>query len=105
MADIWEKRKKALENEYFHKEEQKKLAKKRQAEREQLAREHSRNRCPKCGETLAAMTFRGVPLDKCPACGGVWLGPRDLQILSEKDHRTWFEKWFKEEEKEEKEEE
>jgi len=44
------------------------------------------------------MTFRGVPLDKCPACGGIWLGPNDLQILASKDHRSWFEKWFKEEE-------
>jgi hypothetical protein len=47
---------------------------------------------------LEAMAFRGVPLDKCPGCGGVWLGPRDLQLLAEKDHRTWFEKWFKGEE-------
>jgi Zn-finger nucleic acid-binding protein len=41
------------------------------------------------------MEFRGVPLDKCESCGGVWLGPRDLQILAEKDHRTWFDRWFK----------
>jgi len=44
------------------------------------------------------MTFRGVPLDKCPGCGGVWLGPNDLHILSSKDHRTWFDMWFRGEE-------
>jgi hypothetical protein len=43
------------------------------------------------------MEFRGVPMDKCVSCGGVWLGPNDLKMLSEKDHRTWFERWFKEE--------
>ena len=36
-------------------------------------------------------------MDKCLGCGGVWLGPNDLRILSEKDHRTWFDRWFKEE--------
>jgi Zn-finger nucleic acid-binding protein len=41
------------------------------------------------------MNFRDVPLDICPDCGGIWLGARDLEILAEKDHRTWFEKWFR----------
>ena len=36
---------------------------------------------------------------KCPACGGVWLGPNDFRLLAEKDHRTWFDKWFLEEAK------
>jgi hypothetical protein len=98
MTDIWEERKKALENEYFYKLEKAKIEKMKESSREQLIRESCRNRCPKCSEALEAMTFRGVPLDKCPGCGGVWLGPRDLQMLAEKDHRTWFEKWFKGEE-------
>lgn len=95
MVDAWEERKKALENEYFYKEELKKIEKMRAEDREKLIRECCRNRCPKCGSAIEAMTFRGVPLDKCSGCGGVWLGPRDLQILAEKDHRTWFDKWFK----------
>lgn len=98
MVDIWDERKKALENEYIYKKEKEKLEKMKAEAREQLLRETSRNRCPKCGESIEPMVFRGVPLDKCPGCGGVWLGPRDLQILAEKDHRTWFEKWFKSEE-------
>lgn len=98
MSDIWDERKKALENEFIYKQEKEKLEKMKAAAREQLLRDASRNRCPKCGEAIAPMTFRGVPLDKCPGCGGVWLGPKDLQLLAEKDHRTWFEKWFKSEE-------
>lgn len=98
MADIWEKRKKALENQYFQKEEQKKIKRMKEEGKEQQIHEYCRDRCPKCGQVLVAMSFRGVPLDKCPDCGGVWLGPRDLQILAEKDHRTWFEKWFKQDE-------
>jgi hypothetical protein len=98
MADIWDERKKALENEFIYKQEKEKLEKMKMAAREQVIRESCRNRCPKCGEPIEPMTFRGVPLDKCPACGGVWLGPNDLHILAEKDHRTWFDKWFKGEE-------
>ncbi len=95
MTDLWEERKKALENQYFYNEEKEKIEKMRTEAREKVIREYCQNRCPKCGEVIKALTFRGVPLDKCPGCGGVWLGPRDLQLLSEKDHRTWFDKWFK----------
>ncbi len=97
MADVWDERKKALENEYFHRKEKEKLERLKAAAVDDQMRRAAGNRCPKCGEALQAMTFRGVPLDKCPGCGGVWLGPRDLQALAEKDHRTWFDKWFKNE--------
>jgi ribosomal protein S27AE len=97
MTDAWEERRKALENEYFHKIEARLIEQMRTESREKLVRELCRNRCPKCGDQIQAMDFRGVPLDKCPGCGGVWLGPRDLRLLSEKDHHTWFDRWFKEE--------
>jgi uncharacterized protein len=94
MVDIWKEREKALENEFVYRQEKELIAKMQKESREKLIRDLSRNRCPKCGEQIEAMVFRGVPLDQCPGCGGVWLGPKDLQLLSEKDHRTWFEKWF-----------
>ncbi len=98
MKNIWQEREKALENEFIYKQEKEMIGKMKQEARDQLIRELCRNRCPKCGDSIQPMTFRGVPLDKCPGCGGVWLGPRDLEILAAKDHRTWFEKWFKGEE-------
>ncbi len=98
MTDIWKEREKALENQFILKQEKEKIEKMKNGAREQLIREHCRNRCPKCGDPIESMSFRGVPLDKCPGCGGIWLGPKDLQILASKDHRTWFEKWFKAEE-------
>lgn len=97
MKNIWKEREKALENQYIYKQEQEKIEKMQKEECERLVRELCRNRCPKCGDEIEAMTFRGVPLDRCPGCGGVWLGPNDLRILASKDHRSWFEKWFKEE--------
>jgi len=97
MTDIWKEREKALENEYIYKREKLLIEKmKETAEKEKIASCH--NHCPKCGEKLAALTFRGVPLDQCPGCKGIWLGPKDLEILAGKDHRTWFDFWFKGEE-------
>jgi hypothetical protein len=99
MTDIWKEREKALENEYIYRQEKELIERMRCEAREKLIRENCRNRCPKCGDPIRPMTFRDVPLDKCPGCGGVWLGPRDFKILAEKDHRTWFDKWFLEEAK------
>lgn len=98
MTNIWQEREKAFENEYIYRKEKEKIEQMKREAREQMIRELCRNRCPKCGDQIEAMTFRGVPLDKCPGCGGVWLGPNDLQILSSKDHRTWFDMWFRGEE-------
>lgn len=98
MKDAWEERKKAKENEYFIKKDNELIDSMRHASEEELAREFSKGRCPKCSDKIEPMTFRGVPLDRCPGCGGVWLGPNDLKILAEKDHRTWFDFWFREDE-------
>lgn len=95
MSDIWKEREKALENEYIYRQEKEQIRKMQEDVKERLTREMCHNRCPKCGSTIQPMTFRGVPLDKCRDCGGIWLGPNDLKVLSEKDHRTWFDKWFK----------
>jgi len=95
MKDSWEERKKALENEYFHKKEQELIEKLKRDTGESIAKEHCKGRCPKCGEMIEPMTFREVPLDSCPGCGGIWLGPNDLKILAEKDHRSWFDLWFR----------
>jgi uncharacterized protein len=95
MKNIWHEREKALENEYIYRHE-KELADQRKAElKEQEIREFCKNRCPKCGDPIEQVTFRGVPLDRCPGCGGVWLGINDLRILAAKDHRTWFQQWFR----------
>ena len=90
MSDAWEERKKALENEFFHKKEQEALDEMKQTKIKSACLGH----CPKCGEIIEPLTFHGVPMDRCPGCGGVWLGPNDFKILATKDHRNWFERWF-----------
>ena len=98
MTDSWEERKKALENQYFYNLERELVEKIKEETREKLIKTHCRGRCPKCGDKIEPLEFRGVPMDQCSSCKGVWLGPNDLQLLSEKDHRTWFDKWFHAEE-------
>lgn len=100
MTDIWKEREKALENEYIFKQEQLKIERMRAEAEKAKVEKYCHNHCPKCGEALQAQTFRGVPLDQCPSCRGIWLGPQDLSILAGKDHRTWFDFWFKGEKKE-----
>lgn len=90
MTDTWDDRKKALENKFIHKKEQENLAKLKQMAIAEACQGH----CPKCGKVIEAITFHGVPMDRCPGCGGVWLGPNDFKILAAKDHRNWFDRWF-----------
>jgi len=96
MTDTWEERKKAIENQYFYNLEKELIEKIRSDTQEKLIRKYCSGRCPKCGEPIKALEFRGVSMDQCPSCGGVWLGPKDFEMLASKDHRTWFDKWFKE---------
>ncbi|PLX88248.1 MAG: hypothetical protein C0619_13135 [Desulfuromonas sp.] len=98
MKDAWEERKKAKENEYFIKKDHELINQMKHQTEEELAKGYSKGRCPKCSEKIEPITFRGVPMDRCPGCGGVWLGPNDLKILAEKDHRTWFDFWFRQDE-------
>ncbi|WP_020676554.1 zf-TFIIB domain-containing protein [Geopsychrobacter electrodiphilus] len=98
MKDAWEDREKALENGYFHRQEQQLIEQMKKEAESTLIKSHCHNCCPKCGEQLKPVSFRGVPLDRCVNCGGVWLGPNDLKILAQKDHRTWFDHWFGQEE-------
>lgn len=81
------------EEEYFAKleaEKKQKLAKTQQAkiseeEKERLKREHWM-RCPKCGLELQPVVFRGVTIDKCFHCGGVYLDDGELEKLAGKDN-------------------
>ena len=45
--------------------------------------------CPKCGAQLEEIEFRGVRVDKCFGCGGVFLDDGELEQLAGKP--GWFE--------------
>lgn len=42
-------------------------------------------RCPKCGAELIPVPYRGVELDKCSRCQGVWLDFGELDQVVRED--------------------
>lgn len=80
------------EEEYFIKQQTEQLrilAKQKkeamaQAERERLKTLHYMH-CPKCGLELHTLTFKGVEIDKCFHCGGVYLDDGELEKLAGKE--------------------
>ena len=78
------------EEEYFAKlecERKKRLAeeqenKLKEGERARLKELHWM-RCPKCGMELVEIDYRGVRIDKCASCAGVWLDAGELEQVAE----------------------
>ncbi len=78
------------EEEYFKRQELERLRKMREeaaaqtanAERERLKQLHFM-RCPKCGMELAEVAYRGVAVDVCFACGGMYLDAGEIDKVLE----------------------
>ena len=77
------------EEEYIAKEEAEQ-SKRTQKEHEEEAliqkREETKAicfmKCPKCGDDLNEMAFRGINIDRCTNCDGVWLDHGELEKLA-----------------------
>ena len=50
-------------------------------------------RCPKCGMELIEIDYKGVKVDKCSECEGVWLDAGELEAIS-KFEKTGLDKLF-----------
>jgi ribosomal protein L37AE/L43A len=97
MADKWDERKKAQEEEYFIKKEREQLAKlkaKQEAETKEAAKKASYMMCPKCGESLKARSFQKIEIDQCTGCGGIWLDAGELDAVVEKEGGSWLGKFW-----------
>jgi hypothetical protein len=83
------------EEKYFNRQEAEKIkmlalekAKKiKKQEREILKKTHWMH-CPKCGMELHQILFRGVIVDKCFHCDGVFLTQKELEKLAGRDETT-----------------
>ena len=65
-----------------------------------LAEEEKKNlkdlhymRCPKCGMELIEIEFKGIKIDKCFQCDGIWLDSGEMDALS-KLEKTMMDKLF-----------
>lgn len=38
-------------------------------------------RCPKCGKQLIGVDYRGIEVDECSGCKGVWLDAGELELV------------------------
>jgi hypothetical protein len=78
------------EEEYFKKQEIEKLRKARaeatkqiaEQERQQLKKLHWMH-CPKCGLDLNEVDYRGVKVDTCFSCGGMYLDHGEIDKVLE----------------------
>ncbi len=39
-------------------------------------------RCPKCGMQLSGVEYKGITIDKCFQCDGVWLDAGEMEAIS-----------------------
>jgi hypothetical protein len=79
------------EEEYFARlefERRRKVLEERESQAAEEERQRilavARGRCPKCGAELVPVPYRGIELDKCSRCQGVWLDFGELdQVVAE----------------------
>ncbi len=95
MADIFDERRRGLEEEYFRRKDRESL---------QRLREHLREgrdeggaaaptmQCPRCPGRLHEDTYDDVTIERCDTCQGVWLDAGELEhlISQEKPANQWL---------------
>ena len=97
MANKWDERKKAQEDEYFVKKEKELIAKlksKQEGEKKAELQELCRMRCPKCGEPLQELSFQKIVVDQCAGCGGIWLDAGELEQVAGREEGGWLGKMW-----------
>jgi hypothetical protein len=88
------------EEEYFVRMEFEKKKKIEEEKHKKLAEEERKKlkelhymRCPKCGMGLIEIDYKGIRVDKCSACEGIWLDAGELEAVSRLE-RTGLDKLF-----------
>lgn len=68
------------ERKRMEEERQKAMAEKEKAQLKELHFMH----CPKCGMNLIEIDYKGIKVDKCSFCEGVWIDAGELELVSAK---------------------
>lgn len=80
------------EEEYFARMKFEKL-KKIEGEKHKMLKEEEKRRlkelhfmkCPKCGMEIIEVDYKGLKVDKCSECDGVWLDAGELKAVAKMD--------------------
>ena len=102
MANKWDEKKKAQEDEYFVKKEKEaieNLKAKQEREAKHSIKETCHMRCPKCGEPLKERSFQKILIDQCTGCGGIWLDAGELEEVAGREEGGWLGKLWQRSEK------
>ena len=77
------------ESEYFARKEFEKRMKIEHENRKKMEEQERKKikelhymHCPKCGMNLIEIDYKGIAVDKCSACEGVWLDAGELDEIS-----------------------
>ena len=97
MSEVFDERRRALEEDYFRRKDKESLERLRaalKAEAETRGEEAAAQmRCPRCGGTLKEESFdNNVHIDRCETCHGIWLDAGELEQLSHQEQpgRGWM---------------
>ncbi len=84
-----------MEEEYFARLELERRKKHEEERHKKIAVEEKRRlkelhhmRCPKCGMELSEMDYKGVKVDKCLGCDGIWLDAGELEQVSNMEKKA-----------------
>ena len=91
MADIFDERRRGLEEEYFRRKDKESLERLREA-----IREDARTRgmgpvtmgCPRCDGKLHTDVYDEVEINRCDNCGGIWLDAGELEHIINNENST-----------------
>jgi hypothetical protein len=77
------------EEEFIARKEYERLKKIEEEKHKNLAEEEKKKlkalhfmKCPKCGMKLIALDYKGIEVDKCSECEGIWLDAGELETVS-----------------------
>jgi hypothetical protein len=89
------------EEEYFARTEFERKKKIEEEKHKRLAQEEKKKlkelhymRCPKCGMELIEIDYKGIKIDKCSECEGLWLDAGELEDIS-KLEKSGLDKLFR----------
>jgi len=84
----------ALENEYFRRQEQQ-LIEKMKAKLNSEGSKQTEMQCPRCDGILRETNYENIKIDICDKCTGVWLDAGELAQIAQKDNEGgWFSRVF-----------
>ncbi len=86
------------EDDYFARRDRELLEKMRSgqgSEAEASLRQGAIGRCPKCGIGLRHRELRGVNVDECETCGGLWLEKGELEVIAKGENDGWIARWLR----------